>query len=64
MAKVWSFSFSISPEYSLEGPISLRIDWWSFSFSISPEYSLEGPISLRTDWFNLPAVPGTLKSLL
>ena len=26
--KYWSFSFSISPEYSLEGLISFRIDWF------------------------------------
>ena len=25
--KCWSFSFSISPEYSLEGLISFRMDW-------------------------------------
>ena len=27
--KYWSFSFNISPEYSLEGSISLRIDWFN-----------------------------------
>ena len=38
-------------------------EYWSFSFSISPsnEYSL---ISFRVDWLDLPAVQGTLKSLL
>ena len=39
--------------------------YWSFSFSIleySNEYS--GLISFRMDWFDLPAVQGTLKSLL
>ena len=44
----------------------LRIRWpndWSFSFSISPnEHS--GLISFRMDWLDLPAVQGTLKSLL
>ena len=47
----------------------LRIRWpmyWSFSFSISPssEYSGSGLISYRIDQFYLPAVQGTLKSLL
>ena len=35
---------------------------WSFSLSPSNEYS--GLISFRIDWFDLPAVQGTLKSLL
>ena len=38
--------------------------YWSFSFSISPSNEHPGLISLRTDWFDLPAVQGTLKSLL
>ena len=43
-------------------------NYWSFSFntsdpiSLSNEYS--GLISFRIDWFGLPAVQGTLKSLL
>ena len=46
---------------------ALRIRWpkyWSFSFSIclSTEYS--GLISFKIDWFDLPAVQGTLRSLL
>ena len=36
--------------------------YWSFSISPSSEYS--GLISFRIDWFDLPAVQGTLKSLL
>ena len=43
---------------------ALRIRWpkyWSFSFNISP--SNEHP-SFRMGWLNLPAVQGTLKSLL
>ena len=43
----------------------LRIRWpeyWSFSISPSNEYS--GLISFRMDWLDLPAVQGTLKSLL
>ena len=35
---------------------------FSFSISLSNEYS--GLISFRNDWFDLPAVQGTLKSLL
>ena len=46
---------------------ALRIRWpkyWSFSFNISPSNEHPGPISLRMDWLDLPAVQGTLKSLL
>ena len=46
---------------------ALRIRWpkyWSFSFSISPSNEYSGLISFRTDWLDLPAVQGTLKSLL
>ena len=38
--------------------------YWNFSFSISPSNKYSGPISLRMDWLDLPAVHGTLKSLL
>ena len=38
--------------------------YWSFSFSISPSSKYSGLISFRIDWFDLPAVQGTLKSLL
>ena len=37
---------------------------WSFSFSISPCSECSGLISFRIDRFVLPAVQGTLKSLL
>jgi len=46
---------------------ALRIRWpkyWSFSFSISPSKEHQELISFRMDWFDLPAVQGTLKSLL
>ena len=46
---------------------SVRIRWpkyWSFSFSISPSSEYSGLISLKIDWFDLPAVQGTLRSLL
>ena len=45
----------------------LRIRWpkyWSFSFSISHSNAYSGQISFRIDWFDLPAIQGTLKSLL
>ena len=38
--------------------------YWSFSFSLSPSDEYPGLISFRIDWFDLPAVQGTLKSLL
>ena len=46
---------------------ALHIRWlndWSFSFSISPSNEYSGLSSLRMDWLDLPAVQGTLKSLL
>ena len=46
---------------------ALRIKWlkyWSFSFNISPFNEYPGLISFRMDWLDLPAVQGTLKSLL
>ena len=45
----------------------LHIRWpryWSFSFSISLSNEYPGLISFRMDWLDLPAVQGTLKSLL
>ena len=38
--------------------------YWSFSFSISPAKEYSGLISFRMDWLDLPAVQGTLNSLL
>ena len=38
--------------------------YWSFSFSVSPSKEHAGLISFRMDWLDLPAVQGTLKSLL
>ena len=45
----------------------LHIRWpkyWSFIFSISSSNEYSGLISFRIDWFGLPAVQGTIKSLL
>ena len=47
--------------------LALRIRWliyWSFSFNISPSNEYSELISFRIDCFDLPAVQGTLKSLL
>ena len=41
-----------------------RPKYCSFSFSISSSNEYSGLISLRMDWLDLPAVQGTLKSLL
>ena len=38
--------------------------YWNFSFSIIPSKEIPGLISFRMDWLDLPAVQGTLKSLL
>ena len=46
---------------------ALHIRWpkcWSFSFNISPSNEHSGLIFFRMDWLDLPAVQGTLKSLL
>ena len=46
---------------------TLRMRWpkyWSFSFSISLSNEHPGLIFFRMDWLDLPAVQGTLKSLL
>ena len=38
--------------------------YWSFTFNISPSNEHPGLISFRMDWLDLPAVQGTLKSVL
>ena len=46
---------------------TLHMRWpkyWSFSFNISPSDEHPGLISFKMDWLDLPAVQGTLKSLL
>ena len=51
--------------FSSESVLHIR---WSkyqnFSFNISPSNEYSGLISFRIDWLNIPAVQGTLKSLL
>ena len=51
--------------FSKESALCMRWPkYWSFSFNISPSNEHPGLISLRMDWVVLPAVQGTLKSLL
>ena len=52
-------SFSNEPTLHMRWP-----KYWSFSFSILPSKEIPGLISFRIDWLDLPAVQGTLKSLL
>ena len=51
--------------FSNESALCIRWPkYCSFSFSISPSNEYSGLISFRMNWFDLPAVQGTLKSLL
>ena len=51
--------------FSKESNLCIRWPkYWSFSFSISPSNEHLGLISFTMDWLDLPAVQGTLKSLL
>ena len=47
--------------------LALSIKWpkyWSFCFNISPSNEYSGMISFKIDCFDLPVVPGSLKSLV
>ena len=51
--------------FSSESTLHMRWPkYWSFSFSIIPSKEHPRLISLRMDWLDLPAVQGTLKSIL
>ena len=51
--------------FSSESTLGMRWPkYWSFSFSIIPSKEIPGLISFRMDWLDVPAVQGTLKSLL
>ena len=51
--------------FSNESALCIRWPkYWSFSFNIRPSNEYSGLISFRMDWLDLPAVQGTLKSLL
>ena len=57
--------FPTTRVFSSESALQLRWPkYCSFSLCISPVNGYSGLISFRIDWFNLPAVEGTLKSLL
>jgi len=57
--------FSSIRVFSNESVLPIRWPkYGSFSFSISPSNEYSGPISFRIDRLDLPAVQGTLKSLL
>ena len=60
-------AFNLSQHQGLFSESALPIRWpkyWSFSFYISPANEYSGLISFGMDWLDLPAVQGTLKSLL
>ena len=51
--------------FSNESTLHMRWPkYWSFSVNIGPSKEQPGLISFRMDWLDLPAVQGTLKSLL
>ena len=54
-----SGSFLMSQFFGISWP-----KYWSFSFSVSPSNGYSALTSFRIDQFGLPAVQGTLKSLL
>ena len=59
------FFFFFSKVFSNESTLCMSCPkYWSFSFSISPSNECPVLISFRMDWLDLPAVQGTLKSLL
>ena len=51
--------------FSSESALCIRWpNYWSFSFNTSPSNDHSRLISFRMDWLDLPAVHGTLKSIL
>ena len=60
-------ALNLSQHQGLSNESALRIRWpkyWSFNFNIRPSNEYPGLISFRMDWLALPAVQGTLKSLV
>ena len=58
-------SFPAPGSFPNESALCIRLPkYWSFSFNISPSSDYSGLISFRMNWLDLPAVQGTLKSLL
>ena len=63
----FSFCLQSFPASVFSNESVLHMRWpkyWSFSFKISTSNEHLGLISFRMDWLDLPAVQGTLKSLL
>ena len=62
------FQASVFPSirvFSNESALCIRWPkYWSFSFNISPSKEHSGLNSFRMDWLDLPAIQGTLRSLL
>ena len=57
--------FSSIRVFSHESVLHIRCSkYWSFSFSINPSNEYSRLISFKMDCFDLPALQGTLKSLL
>ena len=51
--------------FSNESTLRMRLPkYWSFSFSVIPSKEIPGLISFRMNWLEIPAVQGTLRSLL
>ena len=60
-----AFNLSSIRVFSKKSVLPIRWPkYWNFSFSISPSNEYSGLISFSIGWFDLPAVQGTLKSLL
>ena len=58
-------SCTVSGFFSNESALCIRWPkYWSFCFNISPSNEHSELVSFRMDWLDLPAVQGTLKSLL
>ena len=57
-------ALNLSQHQGYKSVLHIQVANWSFSFSISPSNEYSGLISFRIDRFVLPAVQGTLKSLL
>ena len=58
-------SFPASGSFPIESALQIRwLKYSRFSFSISPSNEYSELISFRIDWLDLPALQGTLKSLL
>ena len=62
---LWPSVFPSIRVFSNESALCIRRPkYWSFSFSISPSNEYPGLTTFRMDWLDVPAVQGTLKSLL